>query len=275
VSKKKPTERPDPAALGLPPGGVDSHAHLDLEHFAGDFAAVLARAAAAGVSRVGQVFLGPEAYRAGAGLFADRPEAFFILGIHPHDATTATVATLAEMEAACRADSRIRAVGEAGLDYFYDLSPRDVQRRALAAQAELARSLGLPLVIHCRDAAPDTLRILLDQGLSRRWPVLWHCFGGDADLAREIVGHGWHVSIPGPVSFAKSDALRAAVAEIPLERLLLETDCPYLAPEPWRGKRNEPAFLAFTARAAAQARGMDPAELWLATGRNAETFFGI
>jgi len=275
VSKKKKTERPDPATLGLPLGGVDSHAHLDLAEFAEDFDAVLARATAAGVARFGQVFLGPEAYTKNAGKFADAPQAFFILGIHPHDATTATDAALAEVEALCRADSRIRGVGEAGLDYYYDLSPRDVQRKAFAAQAELARSLNLPLVIHCRDAIYDTLRILLDQGMSRSWPVLWHCFGGDADLAREILSHGWHISAPGPVSYRKSADLRAAVAEISLDRLLLETDCPFLAPEPWRGKRNEPAFLAFTAAAVAQARDMDPAELWLATGKNAERFFGI
>lgn len=279
VSKRKKTERPDPATLGLPPGGVDSHAHLDLEQFAEDFAAVLARAAAAGVARFGQVFLGPEAYRANSPRFADVPQAFFILGIHPHDATTASDAALADMEALCRADSRgparIRGLGEAGLDYYYDLSPRDVQRKAFAAQAELARSLGLPLVIHSRDAIYDTLRILLDQGMSRKWPVLWHCFGGDADLAREILSHGWHISVPGPVSYRKSDELRAVVAEIPLDRLLIETDCPFLAPDPWRGKRNEPAFLAFTALAVAQARGMDPAALWLATGKNAERFFGI
>lgn len=278
MSKKRKTERPDPADLGLPPGGADSHAHLDMEAYDEDRDAVLDRAAAAGVARIGQVFLGPAAYRANAALFADRPEVFFILGIHPHDATTATDEALAEVEAACREDaagrSRIRAIGEAGLDYYYDLSPRDVQRRAFAAQAELARGLDLPLVIHCRDAVYDTLRILMDLGLSRR-PVLWHCFGGDADLAREILSHEWSISVPGPVSYRKSDDLRAAVAEIPLDRLLLETDCPFLAAEPWRGKRNEPAFLAFTAQAAARARGMDPAELWLATGRNAAAFFGV
>jgi TatD DNase family protein len=274
VSKKKKTERPDPASLGLPPGGVDSHAHLDVAEFAGELEAVLERAAAAGVSRLGQVFLGPEAYRANSGLFTHRPEVFFILGIHPHDATTASDEALAAIAAACASDPRIRALGEAGLDYYYDLSPRDVQRKAFAAQAELARRLDKPLVVHSRDAIYDTLRILLDAGLSKR-PVLWHCFGGDADLAQEILAHGWRISIPGPVSYRKSDALREAVAGIPLDKLLLETDCPYLAPEPWRGKRNEPALLAFTAMAVAQARNMDPAELWLAAGRNAERFFGI
>lgn len=274
MSKKRKTPRPEPASLGLPPGGVDTHAHLDMDPLLPDLDPVLARAAAAGVSRIGQVFLGPAAYANNAPLFANRPETFFILGVHPHEATTATDQALSDMEASFRADPRLRALGEAGLDYYYDLAPRQAQRRAFAAQAELARSLDAPLVVHSRDAIYDTLRILMDTGLSGR-PVLWHCFGGDADIAREILAHGWHISIPGPVTFRKNDALREAVREIPLDRLVLETDCPFLAPEPWRGKRNEPAFLAFIAAAVADIKGLAPADLWLATARTAHAFFSL
>jgi len=129
-------------------------------------------------------------------------------------------------------------------------------------------------VIHCRDAFEDTLRVLLDEGFSGR-TLLWHCFGGDEAQAGSILEHGWHVSIPGPVSYAKNEALHRAVAGIPLERMLLETDCPYLSAEPWRGKRNHPALLGFTAQAVARIKSMPVEELWRVTGANACTFFGL
>jgi len=273
MSKKK-KERELPEALGLPAGGVETHAHLDLEPFAEDLAAVLDRARACGVSRIGQVFMGPEAYEKGRVLFADRPEVFFLLGIHPHEAKDWTDEVGAAMRAAFAADPRLRAVGEAGLDYYYDYSPREVQREAFAAQIRLAREVDRPLVIHSRDALDETFEVLEAEGHTGR-PLLWHCFGGDTDFARRVLDHGWMISIPGAVTWKSMEALREAVAMIPLDRLVLETDCPYLTPDPWRGKRNEPAYIGFTARAVAEVKGMEPAELWRVAGENAVRFFGL
>jgi TatD DNase family protein len=149
-----------------------------------------------------------------------------------------------------------------------------VQRRAFAAQAVLASELGLPLVVHSRDAFAETLAILDNAGL-RESPVLWHCFGQGPDQAREILSRGWHLSIPGTVTHARSDALRLAVAGVPLSSMVLETDSPFLAPEPWRGKTNEPAFLAFTSAAVAAAKGLPPETVWLETARTAKAFFGL
>ena len=275
MAKNKKRERPDPASLGLPFGGVESHAHLDVEEFAPEeIVPVLDHAAAAGVSAVGNVFLGPAAYSAHRDYFKDRPEVFFILGVHPCDAAKLAAGDVAAMEAAFRADARLRAVGEIGLDYYWDASTAETQQRVLREQLEMARGLDVPVVIHSRNAEPDTLAILDDMGFRGR-PLVWHCFGGGAQLAGEVFSRGWLVSIPGPVTYAKNTDLAAAVADMDLSRVLLETDTPYLAPEPWRGKRNEPALIAFTALRVAALMECDPATLWHKTGENARRFFGI
>jgi TatD DNase family protein len=277
---KRKTERPDPSSLGLPLVGVDSHAHLDgagedrAMATAEAVGAVLDRAAAAGVAQVGHVFLGPAAHAAGRGLFAGRGEVFFLLGIHPCDAAKAAPGDVAAMEAAFRADAGLRAVGEIGLDYYWDAGTAEVQKALFRDQLALARQLDLPVAVHSRDAAADTLAILDDLGFAGR-PLVWHCFGGDAALAAEISRRGFHLSVPGPVTYAKNTALAEAVAGCDRSRLLLETDAPYLAPEPWRGKRNEPALLAFTAVRVAGLLGLEPAELWQITGDNARAFFRL
>ena len=270
VSKKK--EREAPEALGLAPVGADSHAHLDGRDF--DVDGVLARALACGVRSVGNVFLGPAAYREGRGLFDRHPDVFFLLGVHPHDAAKMTEEDLTLMRQAFTADSRLRAVGEIGLDYYYDFSPREDQQRWFRRQLTLARELDQPVVIHCRDAEDDCLAILDSMGFGGR-PLLWHCFGLGPDWARLVTERGWHISVPGTVTYARSQELREAVKIIPSDRLLLETDCPYLSPEPWRGKRNEPALLGFTAREIALLRGEDVQALWRRCGDNAREFFGL
>ncbi|OGR34846.1 MAG: hydrolase TatD [Desulfovibrionales bacterium GWA2_65_9] len=274
MSKKNKPPRPEPETLALPPCGVDSHAHLDMVDFDADREELMDRAKACGVARTGNVFLGPEAYRKNHAMFRNRPEIFFILGVHPGNADQCTDQALEAMRQAFLDDPRLKAVGEIGLDYYWDDHPRDLQERTFRAQLTLTASLGVAPVIHCRDAFEDTLRVLVDEGFSGR-KLLWHCFGGDADQARTLLDHGWHVSIPGPVSYAKNEALQRAVAMIPLERLLLETDCPYLSAEPWRGKRNHPALLSFTAQAVARIKDMPVDALWAATGQNACAFFGL
>jgi len=276
--KKKAAPRPEPWTLGLPPAGVETHAHLDMEHFDEDREEVLRRAAEAGVVRIGQVFLGPAAYEKGRALFAGRDEVFFLLGIHPHDAASCDTAALEAMRQAFHQDGGprgpLRALGEVGLDHYWMHADEQQQEQALRAQLQLALELDLRVVIHSRDAEAATLAILDELGFPGR-PLLWHCFGQGPELAAQLLDRGWHISVPGPVTFPKSEALREAVAMIPVERMVLETDCPYLTPAPYRGKRNEPAYLAITAEAVARCKGLEPAELWSRCGETARGFFGL
>ena len=274
MSRKK-RDRPDPAGLGLPRVGVDSHAHLDIEEFdAREIPEVLARAEAAGVARIGNVFLGPAALAAHKGLFTAYPQVFFLVGVHPCDAAAMPPEALADMEAAFRTEPRLRAMGEIGLDYYWDATTREIQIRFFRDQLALARELAVPVVIHSRSAEADTLAVLDDMGFTGR-PLVWHCFGGGPDLLAAVSSRGFHVSVPGPVTYAKNTDLAEAVAAMDLSRLLLETDAPYLAPEPWRGKRNEPAFTAFTCLRVAALLGLPPQEVWRRTGENARAFFGL
>ena len=178
------------------------------------------------------------------------------------------------MEAAFRAEPRLRALGEIGLDYYWDAAPRDVQQVVFRDQLALARDLEVPVVIHSREAEADTLAVLDDLGFKDR-PLVWHCFGGGPDLLAAVASRGFHVSVPGPVTYARNTALAEAVAAVDRSRLLLETDAPYLAPEPWRGKRNEPALVAFTAIRVAGLLGLSPEALWRLAGDNARAFFGL
>ena len=280
MAKKKPV-RTDPEELNLPLGGIDTHAHLAFPEYAPDTAepgmelsTIMARAAASGLFAIGNIFASAGHWQQAKDIFPAAPRVFFQLGIHPIEADLFTPEEAEAIESAVRADARIRAIGEIGLDYYWPDQPPALQKKVFAAQLRLARTLDLPVSIHCREAWDDTLAILEAEGFRDR-PLLWHCFGGDAAMAREILGRGWHISIPGPVTFKKNDALRAAVAEIPLDRLHLETDCPYLAPEPWRGRQNEPALVVFTAREVARCKGLPVEELWLASGENSKLFFEI
>ena len=272
----KKTSRPDPQSLDLPPGGADAHAHLDLFERRADLSKILDRAAACGVSHIGQVFLGPEAYAAGQAAYTDRPGVFFILGIHPNEAMQCTGQSLAAMRRAFAHDGRLRALGEIGLDFYRRDCPPLVQEEAFRLQLDLARERDLPVVIHSRSAAPRTLAVLEAEGFAGR-PLLWHCFGGEdaVPLLDRFLANGWRVSIPGPVTYPANHDLRAAVARTPHDRLLIETDCPYLAPLPWRGTTNEPAFAAFTARTVAACLKLDVPALWRLCGANTRRFFGL
>ena len=251
---KKSAVRIDPLTLALPLAGVDSHAHLDGQEFDADRDAVLERAHAAGIAQVGNVFLGPDDYRARRSLFDAHPDVFFIMGVHPCDGQNCTQDRLDAMRAAFAADARLKAVGEIGLDFYWPDCPREI--------------------IHCREAEEETLMTLEAEGFAG-YPLLWHCFGQGPETAQRILRNGWHISVPGPVTYKANEALREAVTLIPADRLLLETDAPYLAPLPWRGKRNEPAYTVFTVRAMAEARGENPEDLWRTCGDNARRFFGI
>lgn len=281
MSKKHPShDAPSPESFGLPKTGVESHAHLNGPKFFDDLDEVIERGKAAGLAYIMQVFLSSEAWNNNRHRFEKHPEVYFLMGLHPTDLNKFEDidAELGRIKGIIQADSagpnRIKAFGEIGLDYYWKEVSPEVQQPVFRKQLALARELDLPVVIHCRDAAPDTFRILEEEGFSG-YPLLWHCFGGDKAMAQKIVSHGWHLSIPGPVTFPANQELRDALADIPLERMMMETDCPYLSPVPHRGKRNEPAYLAFTIQAMASARGMDPAELWTSCGRAAIEFFGL
>jgi TatD DNase family protein len=245
---------------------IDTHAHLSSLDDADE---AIARAAEAGVTRILTVGTSVEDGRRALAL-ADRYEGVFaILGIHPHEAGTATDDDLAALRD-LHAHPKAVAVGETGLDWFRDYAPRDDQRRLFAAQLELAAELGKPVVIHTRAADDDTLAALADFTGS----VVLHCFSSP-HLLPAALERGWYVSFAGNATFPKAVELRLAATEVPAERILAETDSPYLAPQPMRGRPNEPANVVHTVAALARARGEEPDELERQIDRNASACFGL
>jgi TatD DNase family protein len=237
---------------------VDSHCHLDFPDFADDLEGVVARARANGVGQM--VTISTRVRRHGEVLaIAERFfDIFCSVGTHPHNAHEELDVTVDDLIAATK-HPKVVAIGEAGLDYHYDLSPRSAQTQGLLTHIEAARHTQFPLVIHCREADDDMARILRDEMGRGAFPAVLHCFTGSRDLALEAVKLGCYVSFSGILTFRKSGDLRAIAADLPPDRILVETDAPYLAPDPFRGKRNEPAYVSETAKVLAAARGIDPA----------------
>lgn len=256
---------------------MDTHCHLDPETYGGDEGvdAIVARAREAGVTRMTTIGAGHGAATfARAAAVAERhPDVWFTAGVHPHDAQKLDATVLGELEAILD-HPRLVALGEIGLDFHYDLSERGVQREAFRQQIRLARRRGLPIVIHDRSSGGETLRIL-DEEDAFAGRVLYHCFSGDRQEAAAIVDRGGYLSIPGIVTFKTAEEMRAVAAWAPEDRLLVETDSPYLAPVPFRGKRNEPAHTAVVGRFVAELRGVTPSALASATTANAMRFYGL
>ncbi len=275
---------------------IDSHAHLSFPQFAADREAVIRRAHEAGLVAIVEIGADLESSRAAAALAEAHDFIYAVIGIHPHDATTLNPAALAELRELAR-HPKVVAIGEIGLDYYRDLSPRGVQRRAFEAQLALAAELGqarglpLPVVIHCREAWDDTLAVLRDyasggqpqegrpqggrpQGSPLRWGVV-HSYSGGPGRLDEVLALGFCIGLSGPVTFPKSDRLRAVAAAVPLERLLVETDCPYLTPQAHRGERNEPAYVRYVIEEIARVRGVTADEVAQATADNARRLFGM
>jgi TatD DNase family protein len=256
---------------------IDSHCHIDGEDFEADRAEVLARARAAGVSPLVVVGTGRDlAAISRAPALAEREaDVYAAVGVHPHDAAHFPDAEwdgLAELAAR----PKVRAVGETGFDFYYDHSPREAQDAAFRRQVRLARRLGKPVVCHIRDAHQESARLLDEEGAAEVGAVI-HCFTGNAEQALLYVKLGCHISFSGIVTFkgASAEPIRQAAAVVPLDRILLETDAPYLAPVPLRGKRNEPAYLAHTAAVVAAHKGVPVAELMAAATENTKRFFRL
>ncbi|MFP4056709.1 MAG: TatD family hydrolase [Candidatus Brocadiia bacterium] len=260
-------------APGEPPVElIDSHAHLDDAKLAADEEGILARAREAGVCRVVNAGADLASSRASVELARRRPMVAAAVGVHPHDAASVTETVWAEVERLA-GGAGVIAVGETGLDFYRDLSPREVQRRVFARHLALAEALDLPVIIHCREAYGECLDVVRAE---RAPPVrgVLHCFQGDRAAARGALDLGLCLGIGGVLTFPREDALRRVVAGLPLERLLVETDAPYLTPRPKRG-RNEPAYVRFVARRLADVAGLSFERVAAATRATAGQLFGL
>lgn len=254
---------------------IDSHCHLDQDAFADDRAAVIARARAAGVGRMITVGAGGPlaSNHAAVAIASDDPDIFAAVAVHPHDASEITDDTWDELRRLW-AHPKVVAVGETGLDYYYEHSPAEVQQRHLRRFVREAGRAGLPLVIHCRDAYPDLLRIFAEEDAAAIGGVI-HCFSGTPAEAEACLKLGFALSFSGIVTFKTAGPLRDAVRLTPPDRILIETDAPFLAPLPHRGKRNEPALVRRVAEEIATALGVDLAEVAARTTANTERAFRL
>ena len=257
---------------------IDSHARIDGEEFDADRDEVVARAREAGVGAILNVGTGdPHAgnFERAVAVALKYEGVYAAAGVHPHDARLYDETAERRLLEIVRRGPPVVAWGEIGLDYHYDNSPRDVQRTVFAAQLRLARAEGLPVIIHTREADEETAEILRAEFREAGAGGVMHCFGGGPALAETALELGFMISFAGNVTFKKADALREVALTVPLERLLVETDCPYLAPVPHRGRRNEPAYVAATARFLAELRGVGVEELGRTTSENFARLFGV
>lgn len=251
----------------------DTHAHLDNEQFAGDLDQVFDRMAQAGVTRVLCAAFDLDSSRRAVDLAEKHPEVWASVGIHPHDAREVPEDYLTRLADLAR-HPRVVALGEMGLDYYRDLSPRPVQRQVFREQLALVRELGLPVIMHVRDAFGDALEILRRDGISQAGGVM-HCYSGSWEVAQECMKMGFYISLAGPVTFKNAVKQKEIARRVPEERLLVETDCPYLTPEPHRGRRNEPAYVRYLLEHIAGLRGVSLEELARVTTANAKKLFQI
>jgi TatD DNase family protein len=252
---------------------VDSHCHLDFPDFAAELDAVVGRARAAGIDRMVTICTRVRRH-ADVLAIADRfGDVYCSVGTHPHYAHEELDISAADLVARTRAE-KVVALGEAGLDYHYDNSPRDAQERGFRTHIAAARQTGLPLVIHSREADDDTARILEEETGKGAFPAVLHCFTGGRELAHRAVALGHFISFTGILTFKNSASLRAIAAGLPADRILVETDAPYLAPGRYRGKRNEPAYVVETAKVLAEARGVSFETIARQTSDNFFRLFG-
>lgn len=257
---------------------VDSHAHIDGEEYDADRAEVLERAREAGVRAILNVGTGDprsDAFARAVRVAEENEGVYAALGVHPHDAKLFDDDAEAHLRKLVKESRRVVAWGEIGLDYHYDHSPRDVQREVFRRQLRIAVDLKLPVIIHSREADEDTVNILREETAAQARPGIMHCFGGSLEMAERVLELGFMVSFAGNVTFKKAEPLREAARVIPLDRILAETDCPFLTPVPFRGRRNEPARVREVAACLAELHGVEAAEMGRITAENFSRFFGL
>src|SRR5262245_45376421 len=257
---------------------IDSHCHIDGPEYDSDREDVITRAREAGVSMMLNVGTGDPhsgAFERAVKLADTRKEVYAAVGVHPHDAKLFDEAAETRLVDLVTKSERVVAWGEIGLDYHYDHSPRDVQREVFGRQLKIARRLNLPVVIHSREADDDTIRILSEELNGYERAGVMHCFGGGLQMARSALELGFYISFAGNLTFKRAEDLRDVAGQMPLDRLLVETDCPYLTPVPFRGKRNEPARVVETARCLASLHGRDLSDVGRVTSENFKKLFGV
>ncbi len=235
---------------------VDSHCHLDLIEESEDLRDVVARAEAAGITRMVTISTKLSTFPRVREIAHQFASVYCSVGVHPHEAGEEGVSGPDELLRLAE-DAKVVGIGETGLDYYYEHSPREAQQKSFRAHIEAARISGLPLIVHAREADEDTVQILRDEYEKGAYPGVIHCFTAGPELAKAALEIGFYISLAGIVTFKSAEALRAVVFELPLNRILIETDSPYLAPVPKRGKRNEPSFVQHTAAYLAEMRGLD------------------
>lgn len=246
---------------------VDSHCHLDFPDFASELDAVVVRARTAGIGRMVTISTRVRRHAQVLAIAEKFPDVFCSVGTHPHNAHEELDIGVSELVAIAK-HPKVVAIGEAGLDYHYDNSPRTAQEQGLRAHIAAARQTGLPLVIHAREADADMTRILREETGKGAFPAVLHCFTGGRELAFAAIELGHYVSFTGILTFKNSQNLRDIAAALPAERVLVETDAPYLAPLPHRGRRNEPSYVVETAKVLAETRGVSPDDIARATTQN-------
>lgn len=253
---------------------IDSHAHLDDERFDEDRENLINNLKDNKIDLVFNIGADIESSKASVKLANKYDNIYAVVGVHPHDAKDVDedyLDTLRELSK----EEKVVAIGEIGLDFYYDNSPRDTQREVFKEQLDLAKELDLPVVIHTRDAAQETFDILKEAAQDGKLRAILHCYSGSVEMAMEYVKLGFYISLGGPVTFKKSKVSKEVAKAVPLDKLLIETDSPYLTPEPYRGKRNEPKYVRLTAEMIAELRGISIEEVAEATSRNAMEFFGV
>src|SRR3972149_6727348 len=229
---------------------IDSHAHLEMPDFKRDLEQVIQRAKESGVGYIFTVGTEKRDWKKALEIADSHPSIYAILGVHPHNAKEIEDQTYSILREHCR-NAKVKACGEIGLDFFRNLSPRDIQLKGFREQIGLAKELGLPIVVHDREAHRETLEILKSEEAEECGGII-HCFSGDYEMAKACMDMGFYISIPGSITFKNAESFREIVKRIPLESLLVETDAPFLTPEPLRGKRNEPSYVQYTAQKVAE-----------------------
>jgi len=252
---------------------IDSHAHLQDKAFAGEVEAVLERAAEAGVETIVCVGYDLNSSQAALDLARKYKQVYAVVGIHPHDASELNEKARTQIYDMAK-DQKVVAIGEIGLDFYRDLSPRDQQRQAFIEQIKIAHELYKPIVIHDRDAHEQVMEIIKQEKAGRNGGVM-HCYSGHLPMALELMKEGFHLSLAGPLTYKNAKKTHEVAARVSLDRLLVETDCPYLSPEPFRGKRNEPAQVRLVVEKLAELRHKPLDEIGYLTSRNTKTVFRI